>query len=236
MQRNGAKRARTAVTTTVRRTTRPPGPTAAQRARRPTKGARVKGPIRKAIGPELKFIDIAGAGYIADTTGTVTCLNLIGEGDDYTNRDARQATIKSVQLHGWFGPSDTTTTISKGRLLLVWDNAANGAIAAITDILVAANAYSFPNINNQNRFTILRDMPFTIGGIDTTATSTYAMSPSVFDVEVYLKINHITQFNGTAAAITSIQNGALLMVTIGTNGSATAGTFNIGTRVRFVDQ
>ena len=185
---------------------------------------------------ELKYVDVAQANYACNTTGSVTALNLIAVGDDNTTRDGRQVTIKSVQVRGSLYPEDGTTTPSKVRIMLVWDNAVNsGAIATIAQILTAATANSFPLIDNAQRFTILVDRTYTIGGVDTTATQSYAMAPTVADVEIFKRIDAVTQYSGTTAAIGSIQNGGLLMVTIGSNGAGTAVTFTAATRVRFTD-
>lgn len=184
---------------------------------------------------ELKFVDIAQANYVADTTGTITALNLIAVGDDFTTRDGRQVTIKSVQIRGCLGPVDAGMVFTKCRLLLVWDNAANGAAATIAMVLSAATAASFPLVNNANRFTILVDRSFTIGGFDTTATQAYSMSPAVHDVEIYKRIDSVTQYMGTAADAASVQNGALYMITIGDSAAGLGGTFRVATRVRFCD-
>lgn len=201
----------------------------------------VKAPVKGAIAPsggrpELKYVDVPEATYAANTTGSVTCLNLIAVGDDNTTRDGRQVTIKSVQLHGSIVPADDTTVSNKARVLLVWDNANNsGAIATIAQILSAATGNAFPLIDNANRFTILVDRTFTSGKVDTTATQAVALCPTVHDVEIYKWINCVTQYSGTTAAIGSIQNGALLLVTIGNGGAATGAVLVAATRVRFTD-
>lgn len=200
--------------------------------------ARVVAPVRGAIpyhGKELKFNDIATAAYAADTTGTVTALNLIATGDDYQTRDGRQVSIKSVQIRGFVSPVDATTVASKARIILVWDNAVNGAIATVADILNAATANSFPLVDNANRFTLLSDQTFFVGGFDTTATTTYAQSPTGHNIEIYRKINQTTQYKNTTSNIASVQNGGLLMVTIGTAAAGAGATFNVATRVRFMD-
>jgi len=201
------------------------------------KQAFVKGPIpKKGSLKELKYVDLASATYVADTTGTVTALNLIAVGDDNTNRDGRQVCIKSVQIRGFVSPTDTGTAFSRARVLLVWDNAVNsGSIATVAQILSAASANSFPLIDNANRFTILADRSYAMGAVDTTASMSYSGSPNVHDVDIYKKINQITQFSGTTAAIGSIQNGGLLMVTIGSAGAGAGANFSLATRVRFTD-
>jgi len=197
--------------------------------------------IKGAIAPygglrELKYNDLAQASYVCDTTGTVTCLNLLAVGDDNTTRDGRQVTIKSVQVHGILTPVDASTTHNKARVMLVWDNAVNsGSIATIAQILAASNGTGFPLVDNSNRFTILIDRTFSSGYFDSTPGQSIAASPTVHDVEIYKKINQVTQYSGTTAAIGSIQNGALLMVTVGTANTGSGMNLLASTRVRFTD-
>jgi len=194
---------------------------------------RIKGGISNRN--ELKYVDIASAGYAGDTTGSVTPLNLLAVGDDNTSRDGRQVTIKSVQVRGSVFPQDPSTQPTMVRLLLVWDNAANGALATIAQILSAAHSNSFPLIDNANRFTILCDQQFCVGGFSTVATQSYAGSPMVLPVSIYKRLNTVTQYSGTTAAIASVQNGALLMVTIGDQAAGAGAAFGLATRVRFTD-
>lgn len=199
---------------------------------------RIKGAIAPFGGQrELKYVDTANADYACDTTGSVTALNLLAVGDDNTTRDGRQATMKSVQLHGALFPVDTVTASAKCRVILVWDNAVNsGAIATIAQILTSANGNAFPLIDNSNRFTILVDRTYTLGRVQDTATQAFASSPNTFDVEIYKKLNNVTQYSGTTAAIGSIQNGGLLLVTVGNQAAGAGGNLNASVRVRFTDQ
>jgi len=196
--------------------------------------------IKGAIAPyggrqELKYLDTSLAGPLAvDTTGSVTLLNGIAVGDDNTSRDGRQVTIKSVQIHGKITPADSTTNYgTKCRCLLVWDNANNSAAAVptIATILASSTSMAFPLVDNANRFTILKDWVDTVAGVDTG----YAYGQCAADVEMYLKINQVTQYSGTTSAIGSIQNGSLLFVTIGDLAATSACVFSGNARVRFTD-
>lgn len=191
---------------------------------------RIKGPINAR--QELKFVDTAAANYGCDTTGSVTPLNLLAIGDDYNTRDGRQVTIKSVQLKGLIKPTGTSTTNNKARVMLVWDNANNGGSGAtIAQILSASSSYGFPLVNNAQRFTILMDRTYAVGFFGAAATA----SPVTYDLEFYKKMNAVVQYSDTTAAITSIQNGALLLVTIGDQVAASGSVATISARVRFVD-
>lgn len=185
---------------------------------------------------ELKYLDIASAGYVADTTGSVTCLNLTAVGDDNTNRDGRQIINKSIHIQGLLQPSDDSTSPNLSRMLIVWDSQPNGAIATITDILVASTSVSSTNLNNRERFRILKDLRLSQGKVDTTATSTFSNSDNTYCVNEFIKLNDLkTTYSGTTAVIASIATGALLMVTIGSVAAAAGGTFGVTTRLRFAD-
>lgn len=197
----------------------------------------VRGAIKKSKKKmdELKYVDIASATYVADTTGTVTLLNGIATGDDNTTRDGRQVTIKSVQVRGLVQQTDQITANTRARIILVWDNAANGALASVTDILTAANSASFPKVDNAYRFTILLDKSFAVAGNNNTATQAYSSGQGVYCVDLYKSLGVITQYGGSTNGIASIQNGALLMVTVGDTTSLNGATFQVATRVRFTE-
>jgi len=211
-------------------------PVRAAPARR-NRAPRVKGAIAPFGGrQELKYLDTANATYACDTTGSVTALNLMAVGDDNNTRDGRQVTIKSIQGRGILRPQDTTTTFTLARVILVWDNAVNsGTIATIAQILTAASSKSFPLIDNAQRFTILYDRTYALGGVSDVATQTFAGSPTVQEFSVYKKMNSVVQYSGTTAAIGSIQNGGLLLVTIGDQGATNAADLSAAFRIRFTD-
>lgn len=186
---------------------------------------------------ETHFIDVAQATYASDTTGTVTALNLIAEGNDNTNRLGRKAFMRSVSVKGFTSlqSSNGFLPAQQSRALLVWDNATAGALPAITDILTSVSSSAFVNPNNVARFTILHDQAYTMGVYCTTATQA-AVDKCSQPVNITLKVNSPTQYLGTGATIASIQNGSLLLVTVGDNAaSGTTPNFKLTTRVTFTD-
>lgn len=199
---------------------------------------KVKGSIKYSI-PELKVVDTAIPAADFDTTGIVIPLNEIAAGDDFNNRDGRQVKIQSVELRGLIQPELSTFMVPHlARLMLVWDAAPNSAaaVATMTQILTAASATSFPNVNNSQRFTVLKDMTWAFGVINNTATQAFAVDSAVASVHWYQKLDEITIYDGTTGTIDEIQNGALLLVVIGDQAAASAvTTFTGGARVRFKD-
>lgn len=192
----------------------------------------VKGAIKAR--KELKYVD-TNTNCSFDTTGTVACLNLLAVGDDNTNRDGRQVTIKSVALRGTASPYDASVAGSMIRYMLVWDNAANGALATVAQILATSTAIAFPLVDNANRFTILKDVRVPGFPYQTTATQALVGGDGIQMVDCYLKMDNVTQYVNTTAVIGSIQNGALLLVTLGSNVQADSYFGAVNARVRFTD-
>lgn len=218
----------------------------AKRAR--TTGTVVKAPAKPRVShflgyaqgatKEHKYNDVAVATYAADTTGSVTLLNGIAQGDDNNNREGRQVTMTSISIKGMLTPVDLNSNASYCRLIVVWDSANNGGAApAITDLLTASTSVCHNNLNNRMRFKVLMDEQYVIGGISDATTQSFAGSPTVVTINRYLKLppGCVTTFSGTGATSASIQSGAIWMFTIGNNVANAGGAYQVATRVRFVD-
>jgi hypothetical protein len=193
-------------------------------------------PVNNIRGPpspvkEERYVDLAVATYVADTTGTITLLNGIAEGDDNNQRNGRGVSLKSVSINGFSFPTATTGTTQQHRLIVFYDNATNGAAPTIANLLSASNANAYPNPDYARRFTILVDHRQVLG------TNTAAISDQVVkQFEFNIRLNCAQTFNGTGATVASVQAGSLWAVTLGTApAGATAGTFNFATRVTFMD-
>ncbi|AUM61794.1 capsid [uncultured virus] len=192
--------------------------------------------VRQRGGKELKFVDVAAAAYVADTTGTVTLLNGVAQGDDFNQRTGRIMDFKSVSIKGLLQPVDAITGTSFCRIIVFWDSQPNGATPVVTDFLVASTAISHNNLNNRSRFKVLLDEQHALGSIDNTTTQAYSTNPSVITINRYVKLPSLRTVNtGTGATVASIQTGAIWMVTIGSNAAGTGGSYSLCTRCRYTD-
>lgn len=194
-----------------------------------------KGAIQNNGRKELKYIDVTHTGLVCDTTGTITAINLSAVGDDNTTRDGREITIKSVQLQGLVAPIDSDINPNDSRVMLVWDNAVNGALPTIANILSTANAFAFPLVDNSDRFTILLDSHSALGQQSSVATQAIAVGAGAHCLRFYKRMNSIVKYNGTTALIASVQNGGMYLVTVGSQAAGLGGSFSGQTRVRFTD-
>jgi len=208
---------------------------------RAPKHAFVKGAIAPFGGrKELKYVDtdLTAGTSVYDTTGLATCVNMLAIGDDNTTRDGRQCTIKSVQIKGSVRYVDGSVESTRCRTMLIWDNANNSASTTSAQLigaaLTATTSYSFPTVDNAQRFTILWDNALSLGQFNNTATISSDGGAHAI-VDYYKKLNLVTQYSGTSAAIGSIQNGSPWFVTLGDRAAAAAFQFNGNIRVRFTD-
>lgn len=184
---------------------------------------------------ELKTVDVDQSAYQADTTGTVTLLNGIATGTDFTNRIGRKVLLKSIYIKGWLSNTDTTTANTMCRLAIVYDSQSNAAAPAITDVFKSINGTTHLNLDNRDRFRILYDKHYALASVDNTATQAIAGSPTIFPVKLYRKLNLEEQFSGIAATIGSISTGAIYMMTFSSATPTNGGAFTVSTRIRFQD-
>lgn len=94
---------------------RPSGPVGTVRryAARTVRELPLYAPVRKMPRPEMKYHDVTGASYAADTTGTLTYLSQIPQGDGVVQRVGQRVMILSVLARGraLANASTTLTTL-----------------------------------------------------------------------------------------------------------------------------
>lgn len=194
------------------------------------------------------MIDINPTTYLVENTGTqLGLLNGCVAGSQNYNRDGRKITMKSLQIRGYIYPADSTTANANFvRFVIVYDKQSNGAAPTWSDVFTSQNisgttdsgATSMLNLNNRDRFEIVRDKCWALGGIDNTATTAWGMSPGQAKVNMFIRLgNRTTTFNaGTAGTVGDITTGALYFFWIATNSNTTGHSARIACRVRFVDE
>lgn len=182
---------------------------------------------------EAKVVDTDPATYNMDTTGTVTLLNGVATGSDYTDRVGRKIILKSVYVRGIIKPVDTQTSDVLCRMMLVYDMQSNGAAPAITDILKSSTSTAQLNMNNRDRFKIIMDKVVALGARD--ISSGYTGMVNVVPVKKYKKLRHETIYSGTLSTVASIATGGLYLVTIGDQTSGLGGLLSCSVRTRFID-
>ena len=194
-----------------------------------------RGFVQGALGADAKYFDVGSQAYACNTTGTITHLNVIAQGNTINNREGKAYRIKNIQVRGVI-ESDTTTTRAQCACYLVWDRQPNKALAGITDILDSVNSNSFTKRENTGRFRILKKWHRVVIGNITTPTT----GRECIDVDKYLKLpkDLVTMCTtaDTTGVIGDIISGALLWVTVGSVAAGTAdANFTGGFRIGFSD-
>ena len=111
---------------------------------------------------ELKVTDTS-VNQDCNTSGSFVLLHAPVPGNDYTNRIGRKTYIKSIAVRGQveLNPLTVIANIESCvpqtvRQIIFVDNQPNAAAPLVSDLLLSASALSHLNLNNRDRFTILR--------------------------------------------------------------------------------
>lgn len=125
---------------------------------------------KKAYNMALKVAGIVNAekktydndlSFSPSTTGTISLITAIGQGDGDNTRDGNSIALKS-SLHNWLVSWNTAGSTSSMIRLIIFRNIDDdtGQFPAVSDLLVTANTRSPLNIQHASRFRILMDQKF----------------------------------------------------------------------------
>ena len=168
----------------------------------------------KARDQELKFFDTA-LSFTADATGEVPAtgqLALIAQGDGESNRDGRKCTLKSILIQGQllYAPSTGAQATANVHIFLVQDKQANGAAAAVTDVLTTNGFGSaVRNLANNERFKIIKHF---IIEMNPHAGATTAYNNLLKPWQYYKKLDIPMEYSSTTGAITEIKSNNLFLM------------------------
>ena len=176
-------------------------------------------PVSRSVG-ENKYIDIAHAKYECDSSGTITHISVVPQGDSVNQRDGRKFMVTNVNIRGWV-EQNSAAVWNNPVILLVWDKQPNKALAAVTDILDSVHPTAQNKRENASRFMILRRWDIVLTGKnDGTSVSGFARN---FDKFVRLPRGLIAECTPSDATgeIGNRVTGALLFVTLGGRAAGT---------------
>jgi len=185
--------------------------------------------------PELKFKDTTKGQTALASAGTIFNDTLLGmvEGNTDQTRIGNKICVKSVMLRGQaiYNPNGTVAP-QLVRVLVYLDKQANGATAAVTDILAAAAFNSFNNLDNSDRFRTLAEETFVMpasGGYSAGNTL-----PAAYQFFLKAKLNLAVKYKGNAGSVADLASANIGVLVISyTDG---VGTCGYTARVKFTDQ
>jgi len=177
---------------------------------------------------EVKALDLTQATYQFDTTGSIIPLNLMQAGSSFFNRIGRKIEMKNIRIVGNILPLRTGAE-DYARIMIVYDRQTNGAIPAMADMLETTpqngtnntTSYSGINLNNRDRFTLLRDMRLALPSVSvagTVQTNLGIQDPvcPLCNIDMFVKLKGmVTQFkaDSSPAVIGDVATGAIYLVT-----------------------
>jgi len=183
------------------------------------------------------------------TAGSLACLNDQVQGNAFYQRVGQRTYSKSVRIKGTFQLTAGSIRDTVIRWVLFYDGQPNSPAAFTVPLLftdanpgAATSVFSHMNMQNRERFTILRDkiiiMPsqtVAAGLVTATGVGDYIRQPFSFDE--YIKLDNLesiyNQTNGGTLA--DLTTGSLYLLVFGQAASNGAWTFTGNSRLRYYD-
>lgn len=217
------------------------------------------------MGPEVKYVDTAVNLSVVPTSTSAgfTLLNGLFEGNGASNRVGKRIHMKSLVFRFICLPTNnlpaaTTMQPNPMRVAIIYDRQPNGSLpTTIQDVFqdrcpttgttdtLSNDIFSCMNMENRDRFVILRDWKFVSPSIFNSSGTTAGYPTSLVlwnnkDMcgqynEAYIKLKNLeTHFKTNSNGIADISTGSLLAMFWG--GAATNyWTVNYSSRLKYID-
>lgn len=184
------------------------------------------------------------SGGVFDPAG-VDCLNAPAQGDLATNRTGHKITMKSLYIRGLLQllGTDASAVLPNDDIVTIWvilDTQTNAAQMASENALVqlstsyAQGPYCLRNLENGDRFRVLRTETFDLNNTNLSGASTNLSSTgTVKSFEWFIPLNDlVVRFNsGTTAAIGNVVDNSIHVVALSYNANT---NMSYQARLRFL--
>ncbi len=183
---------------------------------------------------ELKNFDTAfDDSVMATTWATSPSLVLIPQGATATTRLGRKCIIRRIttKLHV-FAITQTAPFHDSGHIRLILDTQANGAVPAVTTILVSGtDDQTFNNLASRGRFITLWSRTFQIHSTSGAGNGTSdQFGGQEYEVVISQTVNFPMEYTGSSGAVTEISSNNVFLLSQSAHGLV---GFRSNTRVRF---
>ncbi len=171
---------------------------------------------------ELKTHDVSMAGTIS-TSGAITLLSGIGQGDTSLSRDGLQVQPRNLQFKIRLVMS-ATATATQVRFLIFKDTENLGTLPLIGDLLEADTTMDFTEHDTRPRFKIMRDINFNLS----------INGDRITFLKGFIKLKGKCWFEGTDATQASVGKNSLYVYLV-SNEATNTPTHTCRFRMRFND-
>ena len=202
---------------------------------------------------EIKYADVANSDDHFTVIGSFApiLLNGLVQGSAQSQRIGNKISMKSIRIKGQI-INLVTSVQTYARIIVFYDKQCNGAVCANADLLstvtsvptTTVTVFSDLNLQNVERFTILRDYSISLPAVTNTVgvLTNVGFEPgqnpsngSIFDVDMFIKLKGLqTLYKGGTLGVGDIATGGLFMVCLNHQGVA-AWTFRNVERLRYYD-
>lgn len=178
--------------------------------------------LKSMINSEKHYFDLTASGNI-DTTGSVTLLTGVAQGDDVNNRQGNSVLGKTIYLRLiTTRVAANTNPVNFGRVIIFKDMENTGTDPTIADVLQSATVISPLNVDHVARYQILADrvLPLSLNGNEGSQH------------KFYLRVNDHVKYTGSGAA--AIYKNQIYMIIIGDQ-ATNAPSWSCASRFGFYD-
>jgi len=182
---------------------------------------------------EKKYYDSAwGPTTVAGTATIHSTFLAIAQGTTEVTRVGGKINVCNINFRGEIlGLNDNSGAPEVVRIIWLWDKQCNGAAPVATDILAADNINSFLNMDNTDRFQVIKDKMYTVDVSAYDVASDLAFSHSKI-IKLNYKCSVPIHYSSTTGAIAEIKSNNLIFLAIAIG---TKAAYRMRVRVKFTD-
>lgn len=182
--------------------------------------------VKKMLNVETKFFDTTYA-QSALTTNVNMALFYPQQGVGSSQREGLSVKMTNIDMNLQIQAGAAQTLPNNCRVMLVLDKQANGAQAAITDLLTSADTVSHHQLTNKERFHTLLDRVYKVlPGTDN----------AVHNIHFHKQFSRHFLFKSTVGNVTDLSTANIFLVIIPESTAALAQVdTQLDCRVRYVD-
>lgn len=183
--------------------------------------------LKNLINTETKYIDtvVNTNTNFDNTTGQMNALSLCSQGVSDTSRIGNSILCKHLTINWAVSLNNSNTNGNRFRLIIFIDKQnAKGVAPSATDILTAVTPTALKNVDNLDRFVILRDI---MGNVDP--------DKPVVNGKIYIPLHRLhTKYDGTLGQQSDLAENGIYLLGL-TNQNTNLPFLNFQARLAFYD-
>lgn len=185
--------------------------------------------LKQMVNVEYKNHDVEVTSTTIDTTGSITALNYINQGDGTETRDGSMFRMKSLEFRYLMNLDDNLTVPVSCRMIIFLDTDPDGSTPTLASLLDdTTNPHLSPrNLDNRSRYVIYKDQMLTLNPNGLERITKKIFMP--LDLKVLIT-------GATASAANVKKNGLyVLFLSSQASGATYKPAYLFNARIRYID-